>query len=371
MAVLAIVIAGVVAIAALALSLAPISVTVNGTQVELGPDRTIAAAVSEAGIEVSPGDLESVDGSVLEKGQGEPFHAVVNDQDADPSGSLRNGDVVIVSDGNDITEDYDVRYEPLPYTTTIEGMGSIHAIEGQGEDGEQEVHVGKVSGETAVAKVTKEPSDIVCVRSNPDVHGEKVIALTFDDGPLNEYTEPILDILEENDAKATFFMVGTNVNDATLPLIERAHEEGHQVCTHSWSHASGSGKGADLGLMSPDEQVDEISKGQEVLADAIGEDASKVVRFPGGNLDEALVTNVSPYVTYEIGWSIDSYDWQKPGADAICSQIVSAQPGDIILMHDGGGDRSQTVQGLRQALPQLRKDGYRFVTVDELLEMAS
>ena len=69
----------------------------------------------------------------------------------------------------------------------------------------------------------------------------------------------------------------------------------------------------------------------------------------------------------EIGWDVDTEDWRLPGADAIASRILSVQPGQVILMHDGGGDRSQTVEGLRIALPQLVEQGYSFVTVDELI----
>ena len=91
-------------------------------------------------------------------------------------------------------------------------------------------------------------------------------------------------------------------------------------------------------------------------------------RTPGGNYDEDVMKNIAPLISAEIGWDIDTEDWQRPGADAIASQIESAWPGAIILMHDGGGDREQTVAALKQALPKLKEQGYSFVTMDELLK---
>ncbi len=72
-------------------------------------------------------------------------------------------------------------------------------------------------------------------------------------------------------------------------------------------------------------------------------------------------------MTSEIGWNIDTEDWRKPGVDAIVQRLLSVKSGDVVLMHDGGGDRSQTVEALSIALPQLKAQGYKFVTIDELL----
>ena len=81
-----------------------------------------------------------------------------------------------------------------------------------------------------------------------------------------------------------------------------------------------------------------------------------------------MVKNIGPLIKAEIGWNIDSSDWRRPGADAIAKQIEDAWPGAIVLMHDGGGDRSQTIEALKKALPRLKDQGYRFITIDELLQ---
>ena len=151
--------------------------------------------------------------------------------------------------------------------------------------------------------------------------------------------------------------------------MQRARDLGCEVCTHSWDHAAGSGQGVNLTYMSAEEQVDEILKGYAAIADALGEEPSHVMRAPGGNFYDSLIDNLWPYVDAEVGWDVDTEDWRRPGADVIAQRIMSAQPGQVVLMHDGGGDRWQTVEALRQALPVLVDQGYEFVTVSELIAM--
>ena len=118
---------------------------------------------------------------------------------------------------------------------------------------------------------------------------------------------------------------------------------------------------------SPEKQIEEVQQGQQTITDATGKEASKVFRSPGGNYHDDIIWNLQPYVTAEIGWNIDTEDWQRPGAEAIAEAIMSAKSGDIILMHDGGGPRTQTIDALRIALPYLKEKGFKFVTIDELL----
>ena len=135
----------------------------------------------------------------------------------------------------------------------------------------------------------------------------------------------------------------------------------------SFDHAAGDGQSVNLGYMTPEDQVAEVQKGYEAIEAATGAEASHVFRTPGGNYGEGVMRNVGPLISAEIGWNIDSQDWRKPGAAAIANQVKNAWPGAIVLMHDGGGDRSQTVEALKDALPYLKSQGYRFVTMDELL----
>ena len=120
--------------------------------------------------------------------------------------------------------------------------------------------------------------------------------------------------------------------------------------------------------MTADEQIQEVQKGFQAIKDVIGEDPTRIMRAPGGNFKGDIVWTLQPYIDAEIGWNVDTEDWRRPGADTIASRIMKAKPGSVILMHDGGGDRSQTVEALKKALPQLKQEGYRFVTISELLQ---
>lgn len=344
----------------------PITVTVNGQQLELAGDKTINAIIEAGHASPEPGDFVAVDGEVLEAGKGEAFTAYVNSaKAADLNTKLSSGDIVIVADGANVTEPSQDTVEPVPYEVAQEGNGPLHVIEGKGVDGSKTTKVGDVSGKTFVEDIA--PQNPVCRKYYPDTGDDKVIALTFDDGPWPEYTEKILDILKENDAKATFFTVGDRIDEKGQALVKRARDEGHQICTHSFDHAKGDGKSVDLGLMSTEQQIEEITKGYDAIREALGEEPSTVIRTPGGNFSAAVQKNLSPYISAEIGWNIDSSDWRRPGASAIADQIKGAWPGAVILCHDGGGDRSQTVEAIREAVPYLKEQGYRFITVDEML----
>lgn len=345
----------------------PASITLNGSSIDVGGGKTLSDALHASGIKPKPGDLVAVDGSVLEEGKGEPFHATINGETTDDiNAKLTSGDVVELGDGNPVEEPSETAEATTPFAHEEEGRGPIHLIEGEGADGMKRTKTGSISG-AVVEEVTQEPVNALRRNVSPDVGDEKVVALTFDDGPWPESTAAVLDVLAENGAKATFFTVGNRIDGEGVELVKRAAAEGHQICTHSYDHAAGDGKSVNLGYMKPEDQVAEVQKGYEAIEAATGTEASHVFRAPGGNYGEDVMRNVGPLVSAEIGWNIDSQDWRKPGVGAIVDQIKSAWPGAIILMHDGGGDRSQTVEALKEALPYLKSQGYRFVTMDELL----
>ena len=122
-----------------------------------------------------------------------------------------------------------------------------------------------------------------------------------------------------------------------------------------------------LTFMTSAEQIEQVTKGYEAIEAVTGNDASRVIRAPGGNYSGSIIWTLAKYVSAEIGWNVDTEDWRTPGADVIAERIMSAESGEIVLMHDGGGDRSQTVEALRTALPYLKEQGYTFITIDELL----
>ena len=347
----------------------PVEVTLNGDQVTIsGAERSVGGLLDNNVVSVTPGNYVAVDGSTIRQGEGTRCTAKVNGNDTDDMGMhLNGGDKIEISNGTDITEPYtDSEPQTLPHKTELKGVGAVHLYSNNAQDGEQVTRTGKESGITATV-TTKEPVDNIVQYYNVNSNGDKVIALTFDDGPWDQQTDEILDILEQNDAKATFFTVGQCISGHEKEL-KRAADMGCEIGTHTWDHAEGSGEGVSLIKMSTDERKQEVQKGLEAIKNATGQEASTIFRCPGGNFDTSVATDLEGIVTAEIGWNVDTTDWKKPGADVIAQRIQSAGPGNIILMHDGGGDRSQTVEGLRQALPKMKEQGYSFITVQELLE---
>lgn len=347
----------------------PVEVTLNGDQVTIsGAERSIGGLLDNNVVSVTPGNYVAVDGSTIRQGEGTRCTAKVNGNDTDNMGMhLNGGDKIEISNGTDITEPYtDSDPQTLPHKTELKGVGAVHLYSNNAQDGEQVTRTGKESGITATV-TTKEPVNNIVQYYNVNSNGDKVIALTFDDGPWDQQTDEILDILEQNDAKATFFTVGQCISGHEKEL-KRAADMGCEIGTHTWDHAEGSGEGVSLIKMSTDERKQEVQKGLEAIKNATGQEASTIFRCPGGNFDTSVATDLEGIVTAEIGWNVDTTDWKKPGADVIAQRIQSAGPGNIILMHDGGGDRSQTVEGLRQALPKMKEQGYSFITVQELLE---
>ena len=347
-----------------------IDVTLNGQKVGTTTATTAEQLLADNNVELVPGNLLAVDGEVLTQGGGEPGVILANGE-AIPYDTRCTADMVIeTAVGADTTEEYTASEQVIPYSTTGDDRsfsnywgGSIHLL-ADGKDGLMTVKTGTTSGKT-VEEVTVPVQDggYQVYTAQPS---DPVIALTFDDGPWSETTSEILDILEQYNAKATFFTIGCQIADHPED-IQRAVNLGCEVCTHTWDHADGSGGGTNICNMSADEQIEEVTKGYAAIAEVTGTEPPHIMRAPGGNFYDEAIDNLWPYLDAEIGWDVDTEDWRKPGADTIASRIESVEPGQVVLMHDGGGDRSQTVEALRMAMPVLVEKGYRFVTVSELL----
>lgn len=185
--------------------------------------------------------------------------------------------------------------------------------------------------------------------------GSKEVALTFDDGPSAEYTEKILDILEDEGVRATFFVMGSQVEDHPS-LVRKSHNAGMSIQAHSWSHQ-------DYARMTSDEIRRDVLKTNTAIEDAIGS-RPNCVRPPYGSINPKVSNSLKKEGMKNVLWSGDSKDWQKPGVSAIASNsLLSVHSGSILLFHDAGGERSQTVKSLPRIIDKLKKDGYSFVTL--------
>ena len=183
-------------------------------------------------------------------------------------------------------------------------------------------------------------------------NSEKVLYLTFDDGPGDE-TVAILDVLREHDAKAVFFALGQNLARQS-DLGRRIVAEGHALANHTWSHESLT----DLGVRGRAHELEDTAD----LLRRLGSD-SPCARPPYGATDDDVTSDLAERGLRQVLWNVDTEDWTGPGAAAIANRLMQAENGDVVLMHDGGSDRTQTVEALRQALPKLAADGYTFDVV--------
>ncbi|MFJ5050464.1 polysaccharide deacetylase family protein, partial [Streptomyces sp. NPDC088719] len=189
--------------------------------------------------------------------------------------------------------------------------------------------------------------------------GRRSIALTFDDGPSSEHTERILDILRDFGVVATFFCVGLQVRG--LPrLVERMAEEGHTIGIHTWSHPV-------LSDLSKDEFRFQLDATVRAVSGAVGL-RPRLLRPPYGcRTDDTLRWTVE-HGMVTVLWDLDSRDWTMPGEAAIVETVRGGvTDGSVVLMHEGGGDRRQTVAALPSLLTALLDDGYTPVTVEDML----
>jgi len=185
------------------------------------------------------------------------------------------------------------------------------------------------------------------------------IAMTFDDGPSAENTPRLLEILKQRNIKATFFLIGQNAA-ANPDIVRRILAEGHEVGNHSWTHPQ-------LSKLSDDRVTAEITKTQAAIKDASGY-APTLLRPPYG----AITPRQREWIANQFGlniilWSVDPFDWKRPGASVITQRILSqVRPGSIVLSHD---IHKQTVDAMPATLDALIAKGYKFVTVSQLIAM--
>ncbi|NUO40687.1 MAG: polysaccharide deacetylase family protein [Streptomyces sp.] len=178
----------------------------------------------------------------------------------------------------------------------------------------------------------------------------RTMVLTFDDGPDPRYTPAILDTLAEYDVRAMFFVCGEMAVD-NKDLLARMSDEGHIVGNHTWSHPL-------LTRLSRGRIRSEMERTSDVIEEAYGE-RPQWFRAPYGAWNRAAFQLGSELGMEPLAWSVDTLDWSTPGVGTIERRVENgAAPGVVVLSHDAGGDRSQSVRALRDYLPRLLDSGY-------------
>lgn len=194
---------------------------------------------------------------------------------------------------------------------------------------------------------------------------EKAVAFTFDDGPHPVFTEQVLEIFQKMDGRATFCMIGQEI-DKFGDIAAKVHSAGHELVNHTYSHP-------DLTQLTLEEARSEILLGDERIRRVTGKPASNF-RPPFFAVNEVILSLAAEFGYHSIGCvNGEAKDWEQPqpGVDYILEHTRPAVAnGSILLFHDGYGDRAQTIEAVQVLVQELAAEGYRFVTVNELLTLA-
>lgn len=263
----------------------------------------------------------------------------------------------------------------FPYQVGYEGRGELLEASSEPRIGMREISRDPINGLITSLAYRTFPSSVIITRSG---FREKALALTFDDGPHKEYTPRILDILKSEKVKATFFVIGENANQHPS-LIRRMWSEGHEIGNHTYTHPNLSTVGERRRLL-------EINTAQRVIQSITGR--STTLFRPPYNADieastpkEAEVIELANQLGYlTAGLNIDPKDWnlyKRDGAGARVRRTpqdvvndaltqIERDQGNIVLLHDGGGDRSNSVEALAILIREARARGYTFTTLSEL-----
>ena len=195
--------------------------------------------------------------------------------------------------------------------------------------------------------------------------GSRVLALTYDDGPNDPYTWRMMEVLERHGVKATFFLIGQFVQQK--PEIARALvAAGHAIGSHTWDHPN-------LIFSSRAEVRRQLERTRQVIFDTTGVE-TKLFRPPFGGRRPATLRVVRALGLEPIMWNVTCYDWKaKSAAEIVAHAERQIRGGDVILLHDGGygrmgADRSRSVAASEQILTRYQSEGYRFVTIPEMMD---
>lgn len=254
----------------------------------------------------------------------------------------------------------------LTYDVGYEGDGEVLRVKNKPIDGTREITYDDTSGLITNESVTSFPLPYVVTRFG-GTENNKVV-LTFDDGPDEKYTPQILDILKKYNIPATFFIMG--INASTHPdILQRIVEEGHELGNHTYTHP-------DVTVISAEQLRIELDATERLIEGVVGR-KSLLFRPPyAEDIEPTTPDQIAPLAIssdlgyYTVGINIDPTDWNRPGTDAIVNTVVNQRiegVGNVILMHDSGGDRSQTVEALPQIIESLQNAGYQFASVSDIL----
>ena len=224
----------------------------------------------------------------------------------------------------------------------------------QRAEGMQTKVTGTVQTERIQKTVQRDSGEDENTGENTETEKEKKkVALTFDDGPHPVYTPEMLDVLKEKNVKATFFLLGQQVEQYP-DIVKRMSEEGHLIGNHSYKHEQ-------LSKLSSVQACTQVNRTNELIYSITGK-YPEYLRPPFGDWKDRLDCEVN---MIEVLWDVDTLDWSSQNKDKVVNKVMkNVEEGDIILMHDS---YQSTVEATAEIIDRLQEEGYEFVTVDELI----
>ncbi len=332
-----------------------VPVTINGRATLSASDSTVGQILAGSALPGQNGDLLDIDGRILDPGEGRAARVLLNGRPVSLSSEISINDRIEVIPALNRVEQIEIEVHDVVLADEVEGEGEYTIVREVGVVGKKLVARGRRSGKIVSVRnlLAARPFRIARTAQKPD----KVIALTFDDGPTPPYTAQVARTLTELRATGTFFMVGSQA--ALFPESVRAiRAAGFQVANHSYSHGR-------LDFADEEAVIRELDATSDTITPLIGE-RMNWFRPPYGAVTDKLRVVAAQRGYHTLRWHIDSRDWEGPTPEAIAARVIKdARPGAVVLMHDGGGDRNNTVRALPIIISALYEQGYAFITLEQ------
>jgi peptidoglycan/xylan/chitin deacetylase (PgdA/CDA1 family) len=353
-------VAVVVAALAIYLTTLTVSFTLDGTPQRLSAGARVSDLFARGLVKRRSGNLVSAASGhrVLRAGDGGQPFVESGSEVLTPTAVISSNARLTSHDGTDVVEPTRITTETIAFSVQYVGDGPVESVIESGSPGVREIKVGVISNQLVSKRKIVSPVDRI-IRRSPVYAGTKVVALTFDDGPWPGSTEAILNVLKKYGVVATFFEIGRQARQ--MPSLSHdVAAAGMELGNHSETHP------LNLGKLSAQAVSNEITYAEHDIQKASGQ-APAYFRPPGGNTTAAMYPVLSKLGMRWIQWDVDTDDWKRPSASRIKDRVLeNVRPGAVVLMHDGGGDRSHTVQALPGIIQGLRAMGYSFVKVSAL-----
>jgi len=334
----------------------PVRATIDGTRTWVLRGTTASGLIRQGRL-AAAGDLVTPDGRTVVPGGGGSATIDLDGEAVTAAAPLDSGANLVSRRGLDLVEPTVTRTIETTPAVRYRGSGPRESVEQSGTPGTVEVVVGAVSGEER-SRRTISAGTPMTVRREPAWRGSMQVALTFDDGPWPGSTDAILADLKAAGVKATFFMIGSAVSRRPA-IAKRVFAAGMEVGNHTQGHRA-------LGRASKKTIRSQIRGGAKTIQRVLGV-KPRWLRPPGGSWSDAVKREVKKQHERFVLWTVDPRDWSRPGAKVIAQRVLDhVKPGSIVLMHDGGGDRSQTVAALTLVIAGLKARGYSMVTLSRL-----